>query len=1399
MTCRSPREEDSAFLPATAVVSVLRKPGSTKIFAAVVFAAVAIAITITASGLWDDSTLAAISDNPATLATVIPNVSDVWSALDAVGSIMSSEWLIPPAFAVATATAANQTVTEGDSVTVTFTVTGLSPQFHFYIWGQVPSGPHLALPNTSDDPIVTFPAPQVNEDTTIVIHMTVFDSPTAIGRMSLTILDSTSTVNTRPVVVAGPDLPDATRGQVIQLSGATATDAETATADLIYAWTVVPSGAVTFDDTALLNPEITVADNAPAGPVTLTLTVNDGTVEVSDSKTFTVTVSTNTPPNVVAGPDLPDATRGQVIQLSGATATDAETATADLIYAWTVVPSGAVTFDDTALLNPEITVADNAPAGPVTLTLTVNDGTVEVSDSKTFTVTVSTNTPPNVVAGPDLPDATRGQVIQLSGATATDAETATADLIYAWTVVPSGAVTFDDTALLNPEITVADNAPAGPVTLTLTVNDGTVEVSDSKTFTVTVSTNTPPNVVAGPDLPDATRGQVIQLSGATATDAETATADLIYAWTVVPSGAVTFDDTALLNPEITVADNAPAGPVTLTLTVNDGTVEVSDSKTFTVTVSTNTPPNVVAGPDLSDATRGQVIQLSGATATDAETATADLIYAWTVVPSGAVTFDDTALLNPEITVADNAPAGPVTLTLTVNDGTVEVSDSKTFTVTVSTNTPPNVVAGPDLPDATRGQVIQLSGATATDAETATADLIYAWTVVPSGAVTFDDTALLNPEITVADNAPAGPVTLTLTVNDGTVEVSDSKTFTVTVSTNTPPNVVAGPDLPDATRGQVIQLSGATATDAETATADLIYAWTVVPSGAVTFDDTALLNPEITVADNAPAGPVTLTLTVNDGTVEVSDSKTFTVTVLIVPLNTPPQVNAGPDREVLENRSITLSGSATDINEHYTLSYTWSVASSDIVLDVVDKERLTFTAPGVSTDTEYVFILEVTDGEDPGTDTVTVTVRNVPISVLDALYNPSNGQLTITFNQDIATADYTNIHINGTGSDGIPLSNVTDKSHLGRTITAILSSEQKETYADLTGPYLDIASGAVTDTDGDTIAETPDFDIRVLQKKKSSSSSAPIVDLNTLAQARIVEIPSVISEQVSSHNAADPLEPILRNDTFDFPLTINDYYYLLDDTTNTLTPHGLTAGQSTEIEFTVYTSKDLAHFTLYLNLQGDDTRYASDTYITYTNGGTVTVTDPHGYIAYATITVTEEDNSMPEKKTVRITIEFGEEPMGLTNMVAYMWNTDRKSTIVNLIDAIDVTAAAETRQNSASTDGSSGSAKVNSEPDVSDDDRSDDRNSQSVTKSGIVVIGSNADDAQTLSLIRMWSGFASESITDAELLESMGLDNYPVVHIPDWVMTELGALVSNNDVTVKEFRTALVYMLEMLTA
>ena len=71
-----------------------------------------------------------------------------------------------------------------------------------------------------------------------------------------------------------------------------------------------------------------------------------------------------------------------------------------------------------------------------------------------------------------------------------------------------------------------------------------------------------------------------------------------------------------------------------------------------------------------------------------------------------------------------------------------------------------------------------------------------------------------------------------------------------------------------------------------------------------------------------------------------------------------------------------------------------------------------------------------------------------------------------------------------------------------------------------------------------------------------------------------------------------------------------------------------------------------------------------------------------------------------------------------------------------------------------------------------------------------------DSAQALTLIRMWSGFDPEMITDEQLLSSLGLDDdYPDADIPDWMMTKLGVLVAKGDVTVGEFLVALQYMLE----
>ena len=70
-----------------------------------------------------------------------------------------------------------------------------------------------------------------------------------------------------------------------------------------------------------------------------------------------------------------------------------------------------------------------------------------------------------------------------------------------------------------------------------------------------------------------------------------------------------------------------------------------------------------------------------------------------------------------------------------------------------------------------------------------------------------------------------------------------------------------------------------------------------------------------------------------------------------------------------------------------------------------------------------------------------------------------------------------------------------------------------------------------------------------------------------------------------------------------------------------------------------------------------------------------------------------------------------------------------------------------------------------------------------------------DEAQVLQLVRMWSGFEPEMITDAQLIELLGLDGYLGTDLPDWMMTDLGVLVAKGDVTVDEFMLALQYVLE----
>ena len=94
------------------------------------------------------------------------------------------------------------------------------------------------------------------------------------------------------------------------------------------------------------------------------------------------------------------------------------------------------------------------------------------------------------------------------------------------------------------------------------------------------------------------------------------------------------------------------------------------------------------------------------------------------------------------------------------------------------------------------------------------------------------------------------------------------------------------------------------------------------------------------------------------------------------INNPPVVRAGGDQTVGEGDTVTLSGSATDPEDN-SITYTWSQTGSAaprITLANASASSTTFTAPSVTGNTTFTFVLTAHDGTQSVTDTLNVTVK-----------------------------------------------------------------------------------------------------------------------------------------------------------------------------------------------------------------------------------------------------------------------------------------------------------------------------------------------------------------------------------------------------------------------------------------
>ena len=199
----------------------------------------------------------------------------------------------------------------------------------------------------------------------------------------------------------------------------------------------------------------------------------------------------------------------------------------------------------------------------------------------------------------------------------------------------------------------------------------------------------------------------------------------------------------------------------------------------------NAPPTVNAGDDQA-VDEGQTVTLAG-TATDPDPDHADtLTYSWsqTSPASPTVSFDSPNSLSTNFTAPQVAATTAFIFTLTVNDGTVEVSDTLQVTITDSPNSPPEVGAGDDQ-EVVEGATVSLSG-TATDDDPEDT-LTYSWTHDDALAITITGSDSLSASFMAPDVAANTTITVTLTVNDGTVDVTDTLQVTITDSPNSPPD------------------------------------------------------------------------------------------------------------------------------------------------------------------------------------------------------------------------------------------------------------------------------------------------------------------------------------------------------------------------------------------------------------------------------------------------------------------------------------------------------------------------------------------------------------------------------------------------------------------------------------
>jgi len=208
--------------------------------------------------------------------------------------------------------------------------------------------------------------------------------------------------------------------------------------------------------------------------------------------------------------------------------------------------------------------------------------------------------------------------------------------------------------------------------------------------------------------------------------------------------------------------------------------------------------------------------------------------------------------------------------------------------------------------------------------------------------------------------------LTVTDSHGN---SDTDDVSVTVSSvNYPPRVNAGPDK-RVHGGTQVTITG-TVVDLDDDVVKL--EWKQLSGDSLSFDKTkatlSFTAPEVTPTT---AKRIVLQLTATDSAGQIGSDQ---VIVFIVPENSAPKANAGPDMTVDENTIVNLTCVGTDPDTNI-LNYEWTSESSKVVIVSSEGSKVSIKSPSVVSDKTYTMTCTVSDGEFSTSDSMNLTVRN----------------------------------------------------------------------------------------------------------------------------------------------------------------------------------------------------------------------------------------------------------------------------------------------------------------------------------------------------------------------------------------------------------------------------------------